>query len=407
MALTHTAIANAKPMAKAYKLSDTGGLYLQIKPTGYKCFKYDYRLNGERGTYTIGSYPEFSLKVAREEHRKAREMVAKGLPPITIKEERRLNQEKAAKRFSYYMQQWLDRKNLASSTHADLVQRIEKNLLPALDKKSVDEYSTADLLKILIKVSQRGARETARRLAGVLRQIFNDILILGLIEYNPAANLAELLPAPDKLSKKNFAHITKPEELGNLLKQINTPPAKQDFVVTQALKLMPLLFLRPINIRLLKWEYIDFKTKMINLPATELKTRKPLQVPLARQAIAILEQLKPLTGHLEYVFIAGRSRNGKPISEATCNHAIKRMINPATNKPYGTGFMTTHGFRHTASTFLNELGFDPDVIELQLAHINKDRIRATYNKAQLMDKRVEMMQKWADYLDELKAPNNE
>jgi integrase len=145
---------------------------------------------------------------------------------------------------------------------------------------------------------------------------------------------------------------------------------------------------------------------MINLPATELKTRKPLQVPLARQALEILEQLKPLTGHLEYVFIATRSSSHKPISEATCNNAIKRMINPETNEPYGTGFMTTHGFRHTASTFLNELGFDSDVIELQLAHINKDRIRATYNKAQLVEKRIEMMQKWADYLDEIKSKTN-
>ena len=403
MALTHTAVANAKPMAKAYKLSDTGGLYLQIKPTGYKCFKYDYRLNGERGTYTIGSYPEFSLKDAREEHRKAREMVAKGLPPLTIKEERRLKQEKENKRFSFYMQQWLERKNLAPSTYEDLVIRIQKNLLPDLDKKPVDEYSTADLLKVLTKVSQRGARETARRLAGVLRQIFNDILILGLVENNPAANLAELLPAPDKLSKKNFAHITKPEELSYLLNQIDKGTARQDFVVTQALKLMPLLFLRPYNIRFLKWEYIDFEAKIINLPASELKTRKPLQVPLAEQALAILQQLKPLTGHLEHVFIVARSSNGQPISETTCNRALQRIINPKTNKPFGAGFMTSHGFRHTASTFLNEMGFDPDVIELQLAHINKDRIRATYNKAQLMDKRIEMMQKWADYLDELKS----
>ncbi|MAD74115.1 MAG: integrase [Rheinheimera sp.] len=403
MALTHTAVTNAKPKDKMYKLTDGGGLYLQIKPTGYKCFKYDYRLNGERGTYTIGSYPEFSLKDAREEHRKAREMVAKGIAPITIKEERRVSQEKETKRFSYYMTQWLKRKNLAKTTEDDLVQRIQKNLLPDLDKKPVDDYSTADLLKIIMKVSQRGAKETARRLAGVLRQIYNDILILGLVENNPAANLAELLPAPDKLAKKNFAHITKPEELSYLIKQIHQPSQRQDFVVTQALKLMPLLFLRPHNIRFLKWEYIDFDNQMIDLPASQLKTRKPLQVPLASQAIKLLEELKPVTGHLEYVFIAARSINNKPISESTTNSALQRIINPETNKPYGSGFMTSHGFRHTASTFLNELGFDPDVIELQLAHMNKDRIRATYNKAQLMEKRKEMMQAWADYLEQLRG----
>lgn len=168
---------------------------------------------------------------------------------------------------------------------------------------------------------------------------------------------------------------------------------------------MPLLFLRPHNIRYLRWDYIDFDNQIINLPASELKTRKPLQVPLARQAIEILQQLKPVTGHLEYVFIAARSSNGKPISESTSNRALQRIINPENNEPYGAGFMTSHGFRHTASTFLNELGFDPDVIELQLAHINKDRIRATYNKAQLMEKRKEMMQAWADYLDTLRNKN--
>jgi integrase len=400
MALTHTSVANAKPKEKIYKLADSGGLYLQVKPTGYKCFKYDYRLNGERGTFTIGSYPEFSLKNARDEHRKAREMVAKGIAPITIKEERKANQEKETKRFSFYMNQWLKRKNLAATTEEDLVQRIEKNLLPDLDKKPVDQYSTADLLKILMKVSQRGARETAKRLAGVLRQIYNDMLILGLVENNPAASLAELLPSPDPLTKKNFAHITEPTELKNLLLQINQPSPRQDFIVTQALKLMPLLFLRPYNIRFLKWEYIDFENRLINLPASELKTRKPLQVPLATQAMKILNELKPLTGHFEYVFVTTRGGN-TPMSESTTTRAIQRLINPVTNKPYGSGYMTSHGFRHTASTFLNELGFDPDVIELQLAHINKDRVRAIYNKAQLMEKRKEMMQAWADYLDAL------
>jgi integrase len=397
MPLSDRSIANAKPKDKAYKLADELGLYLLVSVTGNKAFKYDYRLDGKRGTYTIGSYPRMSLSEAREEHRKARELVARGLVPIAVREE----QKSTGKRFSYYFNEWLRTSNSAPSTKADIVQRVNKNLLPYLDAKPIEQWDTRELYDLLMKVSDR-ARETALRLAGVLNQIFKQVFVLNLISVNPAAGLSDLLPKPDKLSATNFAHITKPEELGNLLKQIDSPPPKQDFVVTQALKLMPLLFLRPINIRFLKWEYVDFEAKIINLPATELKTRKPLQVPLARQALEILEQLKPLTGHLEYVFIATRSSSNKPISEATCNNAIKRMINPETNEPYGTGFMTTHGFRHTASTFLNELGFDPDVIELQLAHINKDRIRATYNKAQLIEKRIDMMQKWANYLDELK-----
>lgn len=399
MPLSDRTIANAKPKDKAYKLADELGMYLFVYPKGTKVFKYDYRLNGKRGTYTIGTYPKVSYSEAREECRKARELVEKGFAPLAVREEEKQN----SKRFSYFFEDWLKKSNSAPSTKADIVQRVNKNLLPELDSKPIEKWSTRELYDLLMQVSNRGARETALRLAGVLNQIFKEVFLLNLISANPAAGLSDLLPKPDKLKSKHFAHITKPEELSNLLKQIDTPPPKQDYVVTQALRLMPLLFLRPINIRFLKWEYIDFTAKMINLPATELKSRKPLSVPLAKQALAILEQLKPITGHLEYVFVSTRMNSTKPISEATCNNAIKRMINPQTNEPYGTGFMTTHGFRHTASTFLNEMGFDPDVIELQLAHINKDRIRATYNKAQLMDKRIEMMQKWADYLDELKS----
>jgi integrase len=305
-------------------------------------------------------------------------------------------------RFSYYANQWLEKQNLAESTYSDLKQRIEKNLIPYLDKKKVDEFTTADLLKIAQKMTDRGARETAKRLAGVLRRVYNEILILGIVDTNPAQGLAELLPKPDIRSKGNFGHITSPDEIKVLLQLINSPSKLQDFATTQALKLMPLVFLRPKNIRFLKWKYIDFNSSVINIPASEIKTRKPLTVPLAHQAVTILKSIEPLTGDLEYVFISGQGK-GKPLSENTTTAALKRFINPATGEPFGTGYMTSHGFRHMASTLLNEMGYDPDVIELQLAHINKDKIRATYNKAQLMDRRIKMMQEWADYLDELRA----
>ena len=404
MALTHTAVSNAKPKDKPYKLSDSGGLYLLIKPSGYKSWKYDYRLNGTRGTYTIGQHPDISLKQAREQHREAREKVAQNIPPIQIKEAQRLKSDRDSKRFSYYAEAWLAKQKLASSTYKDLKQRIDKNLTPYLDKKNINEFTTLDLLNITKKMSDRGTEETAQRMANVLRRIYNDVLILGIVENNPAQGLAELLPKPDAKKKSNFGHITSPDELKVLLKQIDTPSPRQDFAVTQALKLMPLVFLRPKNIRFLKWEYIDFDKKFIYLPASELKTGKPLDVPLSSQAIDILRSMQPLTGNGTYVFVTshGYSKNGTPLSENTTTQALKRLINPKTEKPFGTGYMTSHGFRHTASTLLNEQGFDPDIIELQLAHVNKDRIRATYNKAQWLQKRIEMMQAWADYLDTLK-----
>ena len=405
MPLTDTAIKNAKPTNKPYKLTDGGGLYLLIKASGHKSWKYDFRLNGTRGTYTIGKYPDISLKQARQEHIAARECVAQGVNPKQIKIQRKVNDELNTRRFSYYMEQWFAKQVFAEPTAKDLRQRIEKNLLPYMDKKNLDEYTTLDLFGILKKVSDRGAKETAKRLAGILRNVFNEVLILGIIENNPAQGLAELLPNPDKRYENNFGHITSEDELKVLLNQIDSPSAKQDYAVTQALKLMPLVFLRPYNIRFLRWEYIDLDKRIISLPATELKNNKPLNVPLATQAVAILSDMQKVTGDKEYVFVANRGKD-TPLSENTTTMAIKRLINPATKKPFGTGYMTSHGFRHTASTMLNELGFNADIIELQLAHSPKDKIRGVYNKAQWMEQRIDMMQAWADYLDGLKSGGN-
>jgi integrase len=409
MALTHTAVSKAKAEDKPKKLTDGGGLYLLVKPSGFKGWKYDFRLNAKRGTFTIGSYPDISLKDARIAHQTAREHVAKGVNPKQIKVQQSIANELDTHRFSFYAKQWIAKQHMAESTLSDLQQRIDKNLTPYLDKKRVNEFSTADLFKIVSIVSNRGANETAKIMARVLRKVFNEILILGVIENNPAQGLSELLPKPDKRLKANFGHVTTPKELSALLQQIDEPSKRQDYAVTQALKLMPLVFLRPHNIRFLKWEYINFEDKLINLPASELKTRKPLSVPLSHQAMTILKDMQRLTGDLEYVFVSVRGMSAstvKPLSENTTTKALQRLINPVTSEPFGVGYMTSHGFRHTASTLLNELGFDSDIIELQLAHVDKNQIRATYNKAQWMEKRIAMMQAWSDYLDGLKNQGN-
>jgi integrase len=401
MALTNTSIAKAKPTDKNYKMSDQGGLYLLVRTSGSKVWKYDYRINGNRGTFTLGNYPELSLKDARAAHLEARRLVAEGTNPTETKKTNLLKAELDGKRFSHYAKGWVAKQNFAESTETDLVQRLEKNIYPFLDNKPVETFTTLDLLKTLTKVSDRGARETAIRMAGVLRKVFNELLILGLIENNPAQGLAELLPKPDHRKKGNFGHVTDPEELKHLIRQIHSPSNRQDKVTTYALKLMPLLFLRPKNIRFMKWEYINFEQDMLTIPASEMKAGKELKVPLASQAKALLLETKKLTGKYSHVFITSHGHR-KPLSENTTTAALKRLINPATGNPYGTGFMTSHGFRHTASTFLNEMGYSADAIELQLAHINKDRVRSTYNKAQLIDERAKMMQEWADYLDGLR-----
>jgi integrase len=271
-----------------------------------------------------------------------------------------------------------------------------------MDKKEVDSYTTLDLLKIVQRIADRGARETAIKMAGVLRRVFNDILLLQIIETNPATGLAELLPKPDPKKKTNFAHINNEDDLKGLLLALDQVRPRQDYAVTMALKLMPLVFLRPGNIRFMKWEYVDFKHQIIRFPPEAMKRHAEHTVPLSKQALSILKEIHELTGLDEYVFTTTRG-NGKSMSENTTTKALQTLTDLNSGKPYGRGFMTSHGFRHTASTLLNEKGYDADVIEIQMAHINQDRIRATYNKAQWIEKRTQMMQEWSDYLDELRA----
>ena len=400
MALTNTQIKNAKPKDKQYKLSDQGGLSLMIRPTGSKAWKYDYRLDGKRLTHTIGTYPETSLAEARDAHIAARRLVQTGTNPTSAKNQEANN----STLFSSRCKTWLSKQNLAETTRKDLVQRIEKNLYPYMDSKCLTTYTTRDLLKIMERMTDRGARETAFRMAGILRKVFNEAFILGDIEANPAGGLTELIPIPDIKTKSNFGHITSIDDFKILLQQIHKPDPTRDKAVTLALKLMPLVFLRPKNIRFMKWEYINFDEALITIPKEEMKMNRELKVPLATQAIEILQEAHNHTGHLEYVFVStiGIGKN-KPIGESATTNAIRRMIDPRTGKSFGTGFMTSHGFRHTASTMLNELGYHSDVIELQLAHESNDRVRATYNKAQLMPDRIRMMQEWADHLDMLRV----
>ncbi len=401
MSLTDTKVKTAKPELKPYKLTDGRGMYLLVKPNGSKYWQYKFRINGKQGTYQIGSYPDVGLKKAREELQLARDKVNEGVNPIEIKKERKASEDREEHRFSYYYEAWLEKQNFAATTLKDLKLRVKKNLTPYMDKKQIDEFTTLDLLKILHRITDRGARETALRVAGILKQVFNDILLLEIIKTNPAVGLAELLPKPDPKAASNFSHISTEADLKRLLLALNEVRPRQDYCVRMALKLMPLIFLRPGNIRFLRWEYVDFEKKQIKIPASEMKRNIEHIVPLSRQALDILRHVQELTGDDEYVFSTSRG-NGKPMSENTTTKAIQTVVDPDTGMPFGKDFMTSHGFRHTASTMLNEMGYDPDVIELQMAHMNKDRIRATYNKAQWMEKRTQMMQEWADYLDGLR-----
>jgi integrase len=402
--LTDAKARKAKPEPKAYKLSDGGGLFLLVNPNGSKLWRYKFRLDGKEGLYSIGVYPDISLSQAREQHQQARSLVAKGINPKTAKDDTKAEQSRQSKRFSDYWQAWLKRQTLAQSTRTDLVQRVEKNLIPFVDKKPIDEWTKRGLLEVLELIVKRGSFETARRMAGVLRQVFDDIIIIGELENNPADGLIRLLPKPDKAKKQNFAHVIDPKQLADLLRQLDERAPRLDYAVHMAMKLIPLVFLRPYNIRHLRWDYINTPSRLIEIPPDQMKTGKPFIVPLSRQALAIIEAMRPLTGEREFVFLTAMGeRTNTPMSENTTTKAFQRLINPQTNQPYGVGFVTSHGFRHTASTLLHEMGYNSAHIEKQLAHEEANQVKGAYNKAEYLAQRSEMMQAWADYLDSLKA----
>ncbi len=401
MSLSNTQIKNAKPKEKQYKIADRDGLYLLVRPNGTKAWKYDYRLGGKRGTYAIGTYPEVSLAEARNVLRDARLLVQQGHNPTQIKQAQKAKNSTTGTPFSAYCNQWIDKQNYQPTTEKDLRQRLKKHIYPHLDNKSVDQFTTRELYSIVLKMTDVGIRETAFRMIGVLRRVYNELFTLGIVESNPAQGLAELLPKVDQRTKSNFAHLTNENELKLLMQAIHSPAPRQHRAVTLALQLMPLLFLRPKNIRFMKWDQIDFSNALLTIPGSEMKTGKELKVPLATQSLEILREAENIKHETSpYVFTTTHG-NGGPMSENTTTYALGRLTNPKTGEKFGRGFMTSHGFRHTASTMLNEMGYNPDVIELQLAHENRDRIRATYNKAQLMEKRRHMMQDWANYIQRL------
>lgn len=389
--LTDAKVKNIRPKDKAFKTSDGGGLYLYTTKSGSKSWRYDFKLNGKWITMTFGLYPAISLAEARELHNQAHISVSNNIDPRQTSQH-----ELAHNNFSFYALDAIKRQALSERTEKKKIQMMDLYLFKELDKKQITEISAIDLLNLIDPIAKEGKHETARRLASYCRQVFDNLLSMQIVAVNPAESLHRLLP---KLKiQENFAHVTDEKSFAILLN--GADQYHGDFVVKKALQFMPLVFLRPRNIRFLKWSYINFKQKLITIPAEEMKMKREHKVPLSKQALKILNEVKPLTDNQELVFTAHAKSTA--MSENTLNNAIKRFKNPENGKALGKGFMTSHGYRHTASTFLNEQSFNTDAIELQLAHLDKDRIRRTYNKAELLPERTKMMQEWADYLDDLK-----
>lgn len=393
MPLTDTAIRAAKPTDKPYKLTDGGGLFLLVNPTGSRLWRFKYRIEGREKLLAIGAYPEVSLAKARERRDEARRAVAAGDDPSARKKEARKQAEAVIRNtFRAVAEEQLaklEREGLAEITLAKRRWLLDF-ALPAFGDRDVAGIAAAEVLGVLRSVEKTGHHETARRLRSVIGGVFRYAIATARADNDPTFALRGALTTP---KVKHRAAITSPEMLGELLRAIEGYGGQP--VTKAALQLMVVLFQRPGELRLAQWDEFDLDKAVWSIPAERMKMRRPHRIPLPRQAVAILRDLHVLTGTQGYAF-PGIGRGRKPISENTTNGALRRL-------GYGSDVVSSHGFRATATTLLNESGkWNPDAIERQLSHAEKNEVRRAYLRGEHWDERVAMLQWWADDLDRLK-----
>ena len=390
--LTDVAARQAKPKDKPYKLSDSGGLYLLVNSIG-KYWRMDYRFAGKRKTLSIGVYPKISLVDARKKRDDAKDQLANDIDPgITKAVRKQVLLHASENTFKAVALEWHAKtsKTWAESTANNIKRYLEKDIFPWLGNRVIKDITAPDLLAVLRKIESRGAHEKAQRCREYAGRVFRYAVATGRAERDPSGDLRGAL-TPVKV--KHHASITDPKAIGALLRAING--FSGSFITKCALQLAPLVFVRPGELRHAEWPEIDFDKKEWRIPGHKMKMGEVHIVPLSRQAIEILQSIHPLTGDGQYIFPSIRS-GARPMSENTVNGALRCM-------GYEKDEMTGHGFRSMASTLLHEHGWPHEAIERQLAHAERNKVVAAYNYAEHLPKRREMMNWWADYLDELAA----
>ena len=391
MPLTDTAIRNAKAKEKPYKLSDEKGLYLLANKAG-KYFRFDYRYAGKRKTLALGVYPDVKLIDAREKRDEARKLLQNDVDPAQYrKETKAMQKEHVANNFEAVAREWFTKNNhIWTEGHSKtIIRRLELNIFPWLGTRPVASITAPELLAVLRRIESRGALETAHRVKQICGQVFRYAIATGRAGRDPSADLRGALP-PRK--PKRMSTITDPKQISGLLRAID---GYEGHLITRcALRLAPLVFVRPGELRQAEWREIKFEQAEWKIPAEKMKMGSPHIVPLATQAVELLKEIEPLTGRGRYVFPSLRTTE-RPMSNNTVLAALRRL-------GYAKEEMSGHGFRAMASTVLHEQGWASDVIERQLSHTERNSIKAAYNHAQHLPERRKMMQAWADYLDTLK-----
>ena len=394
MPLSDTAIRNAKPGDKARKLFDGGGLYLEISPKGGKWWRLKYRFDGKEKRLSLGVYPDVSLKDARERRDEARKLLANEIDPSENRKAKKTAKvERASNSFEVVAREWFAKHEPNWSTnHANrTIRRLERDIFPWIGGKPIADITAPQLLEAVQRIEQRGALETAHRALGNCGQVFRYAVATARAERDPSADLRGALPP---VKGTHFASVTEPKQVAEVLRALDG--YEGTLPVRCALRLAPLVFVRPGELRHAQWADIALDNAEWRYMVTKTNTQHI--VPLSQQAIEILQELEPLTGNGRYVFPSARNPKGdKPMSDNAVLAALRRM-------GIEKDEMSCHGFRAMARTILDEvLGFRPDYIEHQLAHAVRDPNGRAYNRTAHLPERRKMMQDWADYLDKLKA----
>jgi integrase len=400
---TDVVYRSAKPKDKDYTINDGGGLVLLVKTTGAKLWRFIYRFEGKQNRLGFGAYPDATLSAVRDDADEARKKLAKGIDPGEDKRKAKAAKQQVVENetridaglpvigsFADITRQWLDSTThtVREITQQKKIRRFELYVFPVIGSKPIAEIKSPDVFSIIKPLIAKNQLETAHRVNSEISAAFAYAIAHGFTDYDPAQPVAKQIPAQ---KVKHNAAVTEPKEVAQLLRDIFS--YQGTFVVQCALRLSPYLFQRPGEIRQMLWADIDLDAKEWRYFVT--KTEVQHIVPLSSQAVAILEEVRQLTGGGQYVFPSSRG-DGRPMSDGTIRTALKTL-------GYDSDAASAHGFRTTASTLLNERGWSADAIERQLCHMPKDQVRAAYNRAQYLDERRRMMQSWADYLDSLKA----
>jgi integrase len=391
--LTTTKIQNTKPGPKPLRLFDGRGLYLEVTPSGGRWWRFKYRFAGKEKRISLGVYPDVGLKNARDRREEARRQVAEGVDPSAARKLDKLATLDGVKNtFEAIAREWFKKHstNWEASYSVKLLARLEANVFPWLGDRPIRDIKAPELLSILRRVEARGVLETAHRLLNYCGSVFRYAVATGRADRDLSSDLRGALPPS---IPRHHASVTEPQTVASLLRSIDGYRGAN--VTKYALQLAPLVFVRPGELRKAEWAEFDLDAAEWRIPPERMKLKTKHIVPLSRQAVAILRELQPLTVKGRFVFPGARSHE-RPMSENTVNGGLRRL-------GWSGSEMTGHGFRSMASTLLNEQGWNRDAIERQLAHSERNSIRAAYNYAEFLPERRKMMQAWADFLDSLKG----